>query len=123
MENITEVTNTFSGVWNQITSAPVHLLLALLLNVVGYMLKRTPKVRNEWIPWIIVALGTLLYPLLVSPTLEQHQQYNHPWLIIAIFGFLLGVMALVLHRLILRKFGKLINGLFAEDPEDNTKTP
>jgi hypothetical protein len=122
MDNIESVTNTFSGVWGQITGAPAHLLLALLLNVIGYMLKRTPIVKNDWIPWIIILLGTALYPLLVSPTLEQYQKYSHPWLILMIYGFLLGTMALVLHRILLKRFGVLLNGLFADDPEQ-PKTP
>lgn len=122
MENATDIINTLSGVWNQITSAPAHLLLVLLLNVIGLALKKAPFIRNEWIPCIVLTLGTVLYPLLVSPTLEQHQQFRHPLLVLVIYGFLLGAMALVLHRMLLKKFGKFINGLFADDP-DQPKTP
>lgn len=122
MDNIADVTNTVSGVWNQITAAPVHLLLILVLNVVGYALKWTPLLNNKWIPCIILALGSILYPLLVSPTLQQHQQFAHPWLVLVIYGFLLGAMALVLHRYLLKRFDKPINGLFADDPDDR-KTP
>lgn len=117
-----QLVTIIGAVWTQITSAPAHLLLVLILNVLGYALKKSPVIPNQYIPIGVLVAGTFGYPLMVSPG-SVDPAYPHPQFILHMYGFLLGALALIVHRLVLRRFGKFLNGLFCDDPEDTNKTP
>lgn len=85
----------FTSLWAQVESAPSHVLLFLALIPFGILIKRSP-LPNWLIPWVLVLVGTIVYPLLASPK-NISPDIQHPYLVLGIFGFLLGVAALISH--------------------------
>lgn len=66
------------------------ILLALVLNVLGKLLKEFPPYANRYIPHALCLAGALSYPLL-----------RHAWTVENILlGFLVGAGAVGLHQLV-----------------------
>lgn len=107
MDTIDPILKLIAGLWDRITHAPMHLLLIVVLNVVGVMLKRIPQVPNRTIPLILITLATLAYPQLASPG-DVSPDVRHPVVVLGMFGFLLGFGAWMLHLFILRRAAKLL---------------
>lgn len=105
METIEPVITLITSLWDRVTHAPAHLLLMLVLNIIGAVLKRIPEVSNRVIPLWLMALGTLGYSLMASPG-SVSPDVRNPWLVLAMFGFVLGFGAWMLHVFIFRKLGQ-----------------
>lgn len=103
MEFLEATLNTITSLWSQLAAAPAHLLVLVVLLALGVMIKISP-VPNPWIPWVLMGVGTVLYPQLASPS-AVHPDLRNPTVVLAIFGFLLAVGSIVLHML-LRKIEK-----------------
>lgn len=95
MEQVIKVIQTL---WDQLEKSPSHLLLIVALFGLGVILKKSP-LPNGWIPLILCALGTCIYPLIAEATLSAYQRFEHPKVILAIYGFALALGAILLHGL------------------------
>jgi hypothetical protein len=109
-ESLGGITKIISSIFEQVKAAPAHLLLILVLFVLGAFLKASP-ITNRAIPYILIGLGTVLYPLLASPG-NVDPSFRFPSLVLALYGLLLGVGAIVLHMIAKRseKFRQLEAG-------------
>lgn len=106
--NESDIVNTVTSVWDRILAAPLHLLIVLLLNVLGWLLKKYTPLPNRWIPLTLIGLSTALYPLLINPgTVSPTVRF--PLVVVIIHGFLLGALAWVVHRFVLKKFGSWLS--------------
>jgi hypothetical protein len=92
-------------VWNRITGMPSHLLLILVLNVIGVLMKLIPQIPNRLIPVLLIVLSTVFYPALVTPG-TVNPEFRNPTVVLAIYGFLIGAMAWVAHLLVWKRIGK-----------------
>lgn len=121
MEFFEATLKTVTSLWSQLVAAPAHLLVLVVLLVVGVMIKISP-VPNPWIPWVLIGLGTVLYPQLASPTAVHHDLRN-PTVVLAIYGFLLAVGSIVLHMLLrkLEKFRAMEAAIVNRFTQDETK--
>ena len=95
MEFVQNVLKIVSSIWDQIQSAPSHLLLIAVLFVIGLFLKGSP-IKNGLIPYVLFALGTVVYPLLVSPT-NVRPEMQSPRLVLALYGLMLAAITIGLH--------------------------
>ncbi len=95
-----EIVQGIESLWAQLTHAPSHLLLLLALLPFGILIKRSP-IPNGFIPWVLIGVGAVVYPLFTSAK-NISPEFENPKLILAIYGGLLGVGAMVLHRVLER---------------------
>jgi hypothetical protein len=95
MEFVQNILKIVASIWDQVQAAPSHLLLIAVLFVIGLFLKSSP-IKNAFIPHIIFALGTVVYPLLVSPT-NVRPELQSPRLVLALYGLLLAAITIGLH--------------------------
>ena len=86
---------TVTSIWDQLIAAPAHLLVLLVLLLIGVMIKISP-IPNRWIPPILMAIGTTLYPSIASPGNVDYTLSN-PWLVLAIYGWILSIGSILLH--------------------------
>lgn len=100
MEALADVLKVLGSIWIQIQEAPAHLLLILVLNVIGVALKMSP-VQNRAIPPLLMLLGMGGYPFLASPA-NINPAFRHPEVVLALYGLLLGFLAVVAHMLLRR---------------------
>ena len=85
-------------------SPPV--LLALGLNFLGLGLKRSP-IKNWTIPFLLIAAGAMVYPLIADVSKVSFQCQN-PYALNAVFGAVIGGCSIGLNqafRQILYRFG------------------
>lgn len=68
--------------------APATLATLVLIGW-NLLLRRTPYVKNWWIPWFSVAVGMILFPM----WLPLVTSYQNPLGRNVGFGFLIGLMA------------------------------
>lgn len=95
-------------------SPPVALMVGL--NAVMYYMRRTPKIPNWMVPWLIMLLGAITYPAI---THRQEMIFTVPYPIVAqaITGLLIGFAAIGSHRLFeqtMWRFGYEKNGNASE---------
>ena len=93
--NLGTIAKVITSLFNQVQAAPSHLLCILALFALGIFLKRSP-IPNILIPWILIGLGTVLYPALVSAR-NIDNTIEEAWIVLALFGSLLGAGAIALH--------------------------
>lgn len=105
-----DVFKTAGVVWDYVTAMPGHLLLVLLLNIVGLVLKRIRHVPNNLIPALLVLGGAVLYPFIGQPG-QVSTQLRNPQMVLVIYGVLLGFAAWILHLTVLKRGGKFIRRL------------
>jgi len=70
--------------------------MALCLNIVGMALKKSP-VANWLIPWILIALGAVVFPF-VSDYSKINFQCKNPMVLNAIYGAAIGGLSVGLHQ-------------------------
>ena len=78
---------------------PACLILWLALNLLGVVLQQTnfwPNVWNKYIPLLLLMLGMALAPALIPVTILPPAQPN-PRLLLAVLGFIFGVVAWLVH--------------------------
>lgn len=106
MIEVIELVEGIQGVWDRIVSMPGHLLLVLVLNVLGFVLKHTP-VPNRFIPLVIIIVGTVVHPAIASPG-TVGPDFRNPTMVLALYGFLLGALAWTLHSVAFRHLEKFL---------------
>lgn len=77
-------------------SPPVALMVGL--NSVMYFLRRTPKLPMWLVPWIIMFLGSTIYPL-ITHSGDMIFSVPYPVVAQAIIGLIIGFSAIGSHRL------------------------
>ena len=84
-----------------LTAAPGPLTFALCI-CFGYFIRLVPKVSNDWIPLLVVGLGTASYAVLTHGV-DSKVAGASPTFRNIIIGFILGVAAWALHKLVLAR--------------------
>lgn len=76
---------------NQITQLSPAILLAVVLYVVGFALKKAKFFPNALVPWVPALLGASIYPCMVdSASIEYH--IKNPTIYNMLTGFALGAL-------------------------------
>lgn len=88
-----------------ITQLSPPLALALALSFVGFGLKRSP-VADWLIPWILIAAGAALYPL-ISEVGKISYTVSHPEAFAAVIGACIGGFAVGGHQAIKQMLNEL----------------
>lgn len=58
--------------WKQIGEIGPAALASIILVGFNLLLRRTPDIRNSWIPWLSVALGVVLFPWYMAELTDFH---------------------------------------------------
>ena len=104
------------GALDTLLNMPAILLYALALNVVGWVLKRTP-LNNRYIPHAIIGLSAIGMPFLLSgtPPGEVSPAVAYPvlayWLRRVSIGLVIGFLAWGAHATILKHLEQKFPGL------------
>jgi hypothetical protein len=93
MENIIQ---TLSESFHVLTDSPSWLVLLVVINLICVWLQTSAFCANKFVPAIAVVIGAVLWSFLgdcgaIAPT------QRHPQVILAMQGFLIGVIAYALH--------------------------
>ena len=111
------------GVLETLLKMPSILLYALALNVVGWVLKRTP-LDNRHIPLVLIALSAIGMPFLLptTPPGEVASTVTYPvladWVRRVSIGLVLGLLAWAAHATLLKHLEKLFPGLSGRTNEE-----
>lgn len=98
----------------QMFALRIELVIILCLNLLGFFLKQFSFFPNKYIPAILLVLGMTVYMLVGNPGAVENT-IRHPSLVLAMWGFLLGAMAVFLHEKVLRYLEKIIPGMKVQD--------
>jgi hypothetical protein len=82
----------------KITSLPPAVLLVVVLNALAVLVRKLPCVSNWVIPWIVVGVGTVIYPRISTPANTVFSSVD-VWTLYC-QGFGLGFMSLGLDSLL-----------------------
>lgn len=93
----------------QIANAPAWLLVIIVLNVIGFVLKGIDVIPNKLIPLILVALGGFSMWWLGGNSLVNPEVEN-PWRWLVVQGIIFGFAAWALHGMFLKKLETYIPG-------------
>lgn len=89
--------------WNYVQGMAPWALLCLGLSILGYILDRIPKFP-DWLAGLILCfMGAWLYPLMPLPVASNVVVVAASGAVEAIQGFILGGIAWIGHKLILKK--------------------
>lgn len=103
-------------------AAPSWLLLALVVNVIGLLLKSQGWIPNKRIPLICVAIGAILFPFVGSVDgITPAPRY--PMVTLAEMGMIISLGAWLLHGLLLKRFEKFLPAWVLEDEKPEVKPP
>ena len=104
-----------SDLINQVSKAPVTLLLIAALVVIGYVLKSIEAIPNKFIPLILMAVGAVAMAFLGdSGTVNPDTRY--PQAVLAVQGVIFAFAAWLLHAQLLKRF--LPAGSLPEEQKD-----
>ena len=87
--------------FSQLTALGPEMLVALIVIVLGYVLRWIPQFPNRLIPIACIVLGAVLYPLL-APLPKPDAGLRHPMTRLALIGVLIGFLAWVGHNKFLK---------------------
>lgn len=116
---MSDLLESVKGLTDYIQSAPPVLLIILALNGLGLVLKHTP-LPNKFIPLAIVATGALL-TIFLAPI----PQGRNPNLLLAVMGFIFGLIAWLGHAVVLKRLEKFLPDAVRPadvDTKKNSKT-
>lgn len=100
MDEANSAIKVVNSLWEQLTHAPSHLLSLVVLIFLGMLVKKSPT-PNWTIPWLLIAVGVVVYPLLASPA-NIDPSFPRPEFVLRLYGGLLGVGAIVGHGILKR---------------------
>ncbi len=106
--------------WDKsLNGAPSGILVFLLCIAVGYVWKVVKVLPNRFIPLVVMLTGSALHAGLTY----SEKQTVADWIRAAVVGFIIGFLAWLFHRLLLKKLeDKLGAKLFDdENPEPEKK--
>lgn len=85
---------------NDILQQSPVVMMVMLLNLVGSSLKKSP-VCDWMIPWILGALGAILYPC-IADTSQVAFNVAHPVVVQAMQGAFIGGMSVAIHQAVMQ---------------------
>lgn len=106
---------------------PLGLTFALVI-ALGYIVRIIPVIQNKFIPLFAVIAGAVLLPL-IAPMGYVGEQWKNPTVVLAIYGFIVGVAAWAAHALIIARIEDFISskvpavGKLLNNTSDNPKPP
>jgi hypothetical protein len=107
-----------SDLFSQLTALGPEMLVALIVIVLGYVLRWIPQFPNRLIPIACIFLGGILYPLL-GPVPKPDAAIRHPMIRLVLVGILIGFISWVSHNKFLKPLEDKcpwLKGLFDGDP-------
>lgn len=104
-------------------SSNAKVLCILALNILGLVLKKTPRFPNGWIPLALMAAGALVFPFVAENPAVADPAIRNPLARLVLTGFLLGAFAWILHDKLLRKFEKFLPAGFFDEASGDDKNP
>lgn len=113
-----ETLDFLTRIINYVQSAPAAILIILALNGLGLMLKKS-ALPNQIIPWVVAPMGIALTIFLAPMPVGRN-----PGLLLAVMGFLFGLIAWLAHSLILWRLEKFLpSGFLPEEGSDSNQPP
>lgn len=115
----------FGALMDSIVTMSPSVALMVGLNALMYYLRRTPHIPKWVVPWIIMVLGSILYPLIMSRKDDAVFNVENPVVAKYIIGFIVGFAAIGSHRLFeqtMWRFGYDRNGNGNTDNFEESKT-
>lgn len=107
---------------DQILQMSPPVALCIVLNVIGFLLKKAPNVANWVIPFVLVVLGTILYPLIADAGKVGFACKN-PMIVLALYGFLIGAASVGLNQFTRQIMGRFFNGDDGKDDKPGNPEP
>lgn len=95
--------NLLSDSVGYLWTAPAWLLLLIVINLVGVYFQWVKWFPNQMIPVVLVVLSIVLLEFLVAPKTVNNPS---PRLVIALMGFIIGVVAYGLHFTLVKAWRK-----------------
>jgi hypothetical protein len=111
-----------SDLFSQLTALGPEMLVALIVIVLGYVLRFIPAVPNRFIPLACIVLGGILYPLL-APLPKADLAVRHPMTRLALIGILIGFLAWIGHNKFLKPIEDKVPFLKGLLDDDGAKPP
>lgn len=90
------MTETLTSSINELLELSPPVMLALLLNIVGALLKKSP-VPNWIIPWCLIVMGGVLFPFVAEQQTVVYNSYN-PTVYTVIIGCCIGGASVALYE-------------------------
>ncbi|MEI8289573.1 MAG: hypothetical protein WCH99_08865 [Verrucomicrobiota bacterium] len=116
-----DIIKGITEIGSSILHAPAWVLLVLALNLLGIFLQATPILPNRFnflIGYLLLVLGMILTPLIVPKTFFPPEQPN-PIILLVIVGMIFGIVAWLLHGLIVQR---VVAKYFPQNTENKTDT-
>lgn len=107
--------------WEQVIKSPVWIVIALVLNVLVFLWRKSDRTDNRWIPRICVLGGMLLYWAL-GPMDTIAKEQRHPWVLMLLFGALLGFGSWAAHGLLIKAIRLKFPGFLEDEAPAQNKT-
>lgn len=85
----------------QILGFTPEVLVVVFLILLGYAVRFMPFIPNKWIPAVCMFSGMVIYTAMVKPPVIEGVRMPHVRM--ALIGFILGVLAWVIHNKALKK--------------------
>lgn len=114
MNKLTEAMDLIKQLVDYVQSAPAAILIIIALNGIGLLLKKS-LLPNQLIPWVVVFVGVAL-----TVALAPIPSGRNPMTLLAVMGFIFGLIAWLAHNLILWRLEKFLPAGFL--PGDGSKT-
>lgn len=100
-----EIFNILKDLISQVRNLSPELTFILVLLGVGYGLKKSLRVNNDRIPWILAVISFIAYPLVSErPSPEEYQKFYSPLFISSLKGLLIWMIAWFFHEKIFKRF-------------------
>ena len=116
-----DIAKIFDDLPGQLNKLPIAIVLMLFINAVGLCLKAAKCFANRYIPITLILLGGITYAMVGSPG-SLSPDIRHPYVVLFMYGTLIGFAAWANHRLILKRVERFFPGFktsmgFDTDPE------
>lgn len=113
-----DILEGIKGAAEYIQSAPLSVLTIIFLNGLGYGLKFIPWIPNRSIPLALMLCGALIM-MSLAPVPEG----RNPLVLLGLMGWIFGVIAWLVHAVVLRRLEKFLPGGDPEASDKNQPTP
>lgn len=93
-----------ADLFNQITSSPLPVVIAVAAIILGYYLEWTPHFPNALVNWVMILVCVVAYVFLADLKSLPPGQRN-PTLLLCLYGLVLGGFACLVRSQVLKRFG------------------
>jgi hypothetical protein len=105
------VNDLFKALFDQVIANPASILIIFPVGILAFVLEVWPMFPSKLVLPVCLCSGSTLFPALVK-TSTVPAMYASPLLVLILDGFILGFVAWLFHRLIIKKLIKrFANGM------------